>query len=102
MRYVLNAAGGLTEDFHPPHDGLIQTRARQVLGEAVDLLDTIVSDTTTRGTAHPQPLLAAIADGTFGSMKRPPTKGKGLDGVVVKADGYDNPATTLLEEGATR
>jgi len=46
--------------------------------------------------------LAAIADGTFGSMKRPPTKGKGLDGVVVKADAYDNPATTLLEEGATR
>ena len=40
VRYVLNAAGGLTEDFHPPHDGLIQTRARQVLGEAVDLLDT--------------------------------------------------------------
>ena len=35
-------------------------------------------------------------------MKRPPTKGKGLDGVVAKADGYDNPATTLLEEGATR
>ena len=69
---------------------------------AVHLLDTIVSDTTTRGTSHPQPMLAAIADGTFGSMKRPPTKGKGLDGVVVKADGYDNPATTLLEEGATR
>ena len=39
VRYVLNAAGGLTEDFHPPRDGLIQTRARQVLGEAVDLLD---------------------------------------------------------------
>jgi beta-lysine 5,6-aminomutase alpha subunit len=102
VRYVLNAAGGLTEDFHPPHDGLIQTRARQVLGEAVDLLDSIVSDTTTRGTDYPQPLLAAITDGTFGSMKRPPTKGKGLDGVVVKADGYDNPATSLLEEGATR
>ena len=35
-------------------------------------------------------------------MKRPPTKGKGLDGVVVKADGYDNPRHRLLEEGATR
>src|SRR5215217_5065809 len=85
VRYVLNAAGGLTEDFHPPHDGLIQTRARQVLAEAVDLLDTIVRDTSTRGTAHPQPLLAAIADGTFGTMKRPPTKGKGLEGVVAKS-----------------
>ena len=99
VRYVLNAAGGLTEDFHPPRDGLIQTRARQVLGEAVDLLDAIVHDSDPGGDP---PLLAAIADGTFGSMKRPPTKGKGLDGVVPKADAYDNPATTMLEEGATR
>ena len=99
VRYVLNAAGGLTEDFHPPRDGLIQTRARQVLGEAVDLLEAIVSDSDTAGDP---PLLAAIADGTFGSMKRPASKGKGLEGVVHKAPGYDNPATTLLEEGATR
>jgi len=35
-------------------------------------------------------------------MKRPASKGKGLEGVVRKAPGYDNPATTLLEEGATR
>ena len=52
--------------------------------------------------AAPAGLLAAIADGTFGSMKRPPTKGKGLDGVVRKADGYLNPATDLLEMGETR
>ncbi|NHA68333.1 lysine 5,6-aminomutase subunit alpha [Phycicoccus flavus] len=102
VRYVMDAAGGLTEDFHPPRDGLVQTRARQVLSEAVDLLDRIVSDTAVPDARYPQPLLAAIADGTFGAMKRPAAKGKGLDGVVVKADGYDNPATTLLEEGATR
>ena len=42
VRYVMNAAGGLTEDFHPPRDGFIQTRARQVLDEAVDLLERIV------------------------------------------------------------
>ncbi len=35
-------------------------------------------------------------------MKRPPTKGKGLEGVVRKADGYLNPATDLLETGETR
>lgn len=99
VRYVLDAAGGLTEDFHPPRDGLIQTRARQVLGEAVDLLEAIVHDTDASGDP---PLLAAIADGTFGSMKRPATKGKGLDGVVRKAEAYENPATTMLEEGATR
>lgn len=99
VRYVLNAAGGLTEDFHPPRHGFIQTRAREVLGESIGLLEQIVGDSD---TASAPPLLAAIADGTFGAMKRPPTKGKGLDGVVAKAPGYLNPATDLLEEGSTR
>jgi beta-lysine 5,6-aminomutase alpha subunit len=99
VRYVLNAAGGLTEDFHPPRDGFIQSRAREVLGQAIGLLDEIVNDADTAGDP---PLLAAIADGTFGLMKRPPTAGKGLDGVVKRAPGYDNPAVTLLESGETR
>jgi beta-lysine 5,6-aminomutase alpha subunit len=96
VRYVLNAAGGLTEDFHPPRDGFVQTRARQVLSEAVELLERIVNDT---GEAGSVPLLQAIGDGTFGLMKRPANAGKGLDGVVRRAPGYDNPATTLLEGG---
>jgi len=99
VRYVIQAAGGLAEDFHPPRDGFIQTRARQVLSEAVDLLERIVADTGLPGSV---PLLAAISDGTFGLMKRPPDAGKGLDGVFRQAPGYDNPATTLLEGGAGR
>ena len=98
VRYVMNAAGGLTEDFHPPRDGFIQTRARQVLSEAVGLLDAIVHDSDAEGDPA---LLAAIADGTFGLMKRPAAAGKGLDGVVRRASGYDNPAITLLETGET-
>jgi beta-lysine 5,6-aminomutase alpha subunit len=96
VRYVINAAGGLTEDFHPPRDGFIQTRARQVLDEALDLMDEIEDEEPTHGWA---PLLEAIAVGTFGHMKRPADQGKGLDGVAQKADDYDNPAITLLEEG---
>ncbi len=92
VRYVMNAAGGLTEDFRPPPDGFIAGRARQVLGEAVDLLEAIVDDG----------LLDAIGDGTFGLMKRPADRGKGLEGVVKRADGYLNPAVDLLEEGATK
>ena len=42
-------------------------------------------------------LLAAIADGTFGLMKRPPDAGRGLDGVASKARDYYNPATEILE-----
>ena len=92
VRYVLDAAGGLTEDFRPPADGFIATRARQVLGEAVELLEKVVDDT----------LLTAIAQGTFGSMRRPADGGKGLDGVAARAPGYLNPAADLLQEGATR
>jgi beta-lysine 5,6-aminomutase alpha subunit len=94
VRYVMNAASGLAEDFHPPRDGFIQTRSRQVLSEAVYLLERIVGDGDRSGDP---PLLAAIADGTFGLMKRPPDRGKGLDGVVVRADGYDNPASSALD-----
>jgi beta-lysine 5,6-aminomutase alpha subunit len=89
VRYVLGAAGGLHEDFVPAPGGFIQGRAYQVLNEAVDLLKEIVDDT----------LLNAIADGTFGIMKRPANRGKGLDGVAKHEAGYYNPATEILEAG---
>ncbi len=88
IRYVMNAAGGLAEDFRPAPDGLIATRAAHVLGEAVTLLERIVDDG----------LLPAIADGTFGLMKRPADRGKGLDGVVRRAEGYLNPVAGLLAD----
>jgi beta-lysine 5,6-aminomutase alpha subunit len=94
VKYVLNAAGSLREDFRPAPDGLIVKRAHQVLGEAVDLLERIVTDDGG--------LLAAIADGTFGLMKRPPHGGKGADGVIAKSDGYVNPAADLLAAGETK
>ncbi|MFC0531919.1 lysine 5,6-aminomutase subunit alpha [Phytohabitans kaempferiae] len=88
VRYVLDAAGGLHEDFAPAPGGLIQRRAHQVLDEAVELLSRIASGS----------LLEAIADGTFGIMKRPPDRGKGLDGVAAHEPDYFNPATDLLED----
>ncbi len=98
VRYVLDAAGRLAEDFHPAPDGFIARRADEVLREAIALLDTIAEDGDAAGDP---PLLAAIADGTFGLMKRPADRGRGLDGVARKADGpdgYANPATDMLEE----
>jgi beta-lysine 5,6-aminomutase alpha subunit len=88
VRYVLDACGGLHEDFVPARGGFIQQRAASVLGEAVELLERIVDDT----------LLEAIADGTFGIMRRPADRGKGLDGVARHEDGYYNPATEILED----
>jgi beta-lysine 5,6-aminomutase alpha subunit len=87
VRYVLGAAGRLYEDFVPAAGGFIQRRAHRVLDEAVDLLERIVENT----------LLEAIANGTFGIMKRPATGGRGLDGVVRHEEDYDNPVTEVLE-----
>jgi beta-lysine 5,6-aminomutase alpha subunit len=90
----MNAAGRLHEDFRPAPDGFIAQRARQVLAESIDLLEKIASDSDAAGDP---PLLAAIADGTFGLMRRPADGGKGLDGVARKAAGYYNPASEILE-----
>lgn len=89
VRYVLNAAGGLHEDFQPAPDGFISRRANQVLGESIDLLEKILD--------HDNGLLDAIADGTFGLMRRPADGGRGLDGVARKAPEYFNAASELLE-----
>ena len=92
VKYVVNAAGRLAEDFQPKPGGFIASRANQVLGESVELLEQILD--------HEHGLLDAIADGTFGLMKRPADAGRGLEGVAKKARDYDNPATTILEAGA--
>src|ERR687890_161298 len=90
VRYVMNAAGRLSEDFHPAPGGFIATRMNSVLGEAVELLERILD--------HEHGLLDAIADGTFGLMRRPADGGRGLEGVARRSEAYYNPATELLEE----
>jgi beta-lysine 5,6-aminomutase alpha subunit len=87
VRYVRDACAGLTEDFVPARDGFIAGRARQVLGESVELLERIAAEG----------LFEAIADGTFGVTRRPVDGGRGLDGVVRRGDGYYNPAGAFLD-----
>jgi beta-lysine 5,6-aminomutase alpha subunit len=87
VRYVLRSAGNLGEDFVPAPGGFIQSRAHAVLHEAIELLERIADDS----------LLAAIATGTFGIMKRPADRGKGLDGVAAHEHGYVNPVTDILQ-----
>ncbi|MFA1547128.1 lysine 5,6-aminomutase subunit alpha [Actinomadura chokoriensis] len=87
VRYVRDACGNLAEDFMPRPDGMLVQRAKQVLSESVELLERIADDG----------LLNAIAEGTFGVTRRPPDGGKGLDGVVPRADGYFNPAIEILD-----
>ncbi|MFC6886116.1 MULTISPECIES: lysine 5,6-aminomutase subunit alpha [Actinomadura] len=87
VRYVRDACGSLAEDFVPRPDGFVAERARRVLAESVDLLERVADDG----------LLDAIAQGTFGVTRRPADGGKGLDGVVERADGYFNPAIEILD-----
>src|SRR5947207_2148309 len=87
VKYVLSACGGLHGDFVPAPGGFIQRRAHTVLNESIELLERIVDDG----------LLNAIADGTFGIMKRPADGGKGLSGVARHEADYYNPATGILE-----
>src|SRR3954463_16397388 len=89
VRYVMNAAGNLREDFRPAPDGFIVQRARQVLGESIDLMTRILD--------HEHGLLDAIAGGTLGLMKRPADAGRGLEGVAEKSAAYFNPAAEILE-----
>ena len=87
VRYVLRAAGRLGENFRPPPGGFVERRAQQVLAESVDLLRRITAEG----------LLSAIADGTFGVTRRPADGGRGLAGVIERAEGYFNPAGEFLE-----
>ena len=106
VRYVMNAAGNLHEDFRPAPGGFIEKRANTVLTEAIALLEAIAADDDLpSGTYHPDavgghaPLLTAIGDGTFGLMKRPADAGRGLEGVARKGTDYFNPAVEILEDG---
>jgi beta-lysine 5,6-aminomutase alpha subunit len=85
VRYVLGAAGNLQEDFVP--GPFIRDRAAAVLREAVELLGSIADDG----------LLPAIADGTFGIMRRPPDRGKGLEGVAKREPDFFNPTLEILD-----
>jgi beta-lysine 5,6-aminomutase alpha subunit len=96
VRYVMEAAGGLHEDFRPEPDGFIARRTRQVLAESIELLNQINAHEGNAG------LLEAIGDGTFGLMKRPADAGRGLDGVARKARDYYNPATEILDGTVVR
>jgi len=86
---VARAAARLGENFRPPPGGFVERRAHQVLGEAVDLLRRISRDG----------LLNAIADGTFGVTRRPPTAAGASTASSGGAGGYWNPAIEFLEAG---
>ena len=78
-QYIKRAMADFSSEIEYKEGGLMERRADQVLSEALELLENIRVD----GLFH------AIEMGLFEGIKRRPTGGKGLDGVIAKSERYD-------------
>ncbi len=85
-KYVMNNIADLGEEVEFKADGIVIRRAREVLDQAITLLEQVAGSG----------LFAAIEAGLFADVKRRPNAGKGLEGVVAKRDDYWNPAEEML------
>mgnify|MGYP000920863336 CR=1 FL=1 len=88
-RYIFNNMKGIGDEVEYKEGGIIQSRAQQVLDEALDLLMKI----------EKEGLFNALEKGIFADVKRPKTGGKGLSGVVAKGSNYQNPFIDLMKGG---
>ena len=87
-KYVLNNMADFSGDIEFKKDGIMQTRARDVLDTTVQFLDQVNSIG----------LFDAIENKMFAEVSRPKNGGKGLSGVVAKSDDYYNPMYSFLEQ----
>ena len=81
MRYIRNNAAGLADEVEFAPGGKIQQRARQVLDDAIALLERIAA----------LGLFEALSQGVFGAVRRAQDGGKGAEGVFERGPGYVNP-----------
>lgn len=87
--YIFNNAKDLGSEIQYKENGVIQTRAQDVLEKADHLLHDIVDEG----------IFSTIEQGKFAGVKRPFTGGKGLSGVTEKDDKYFNPFIELMLGG---
>lgn len=85
-RMIMSAARHLSEEIEFVPEGRVRRRAREVLGQAADLL----------GVVRDEGIFAALEKGRFADVVRTPDGGRGLDGVFVKAPSYRNPVEDML------
>jgi len=86
-RYVMNSMDGFYDDIEFKPDGIIVSRAHQVLKETIDFMETV----------EKTGMFEAIAGGLFADVKRPKDGGKGFEGLVKKGPAYYNPFETALK-----
>jgi beta-lysine 5,6-aminomutase alpha subunit len=85
--YVFNYARDIASEIEFRPGGIIQTRAREVLRQAHELLERIAE----------VGMFRAIEDGTFGDVRRRIEEGRGIDGIVATEEGYFNPTVELMQ-----
>ncbi len=84
---VFNSARDLGDEIEFKDDGIIASRARQLLNETEVFLKEV----------QKMGLSKTISQGKFGDIKRHENGGKGLDGVFKKGMYYSNPLLNQLE-----
>ncbi|MDX9957846.1 MAG: lysine 5,6-aminomutase subunit alpha [Spirochaetia bacterium] len=80
-RYVMNSMDGFYDDIEFKKDGIIVTRAHEVLAQTISFME----DVERTG------LFDAIEQGLFAEVKRPKDGGKGFEGLINKGPAYFNP-----------
>lgn len=86
-KYIFGNMKSIGEEMEFKEGGIIRTRARLVLDDAIALLEKLTSEG----------LFNALEKGIFGDVKRSRTGGKGLSGVVSKGANYMNPFINLMK-----
>jgi beta-lysine 5,6-aminomutase alpha subunit len=90
VNYVFNAAKDLGDEIEFKRGGIVQTRAREVLAGAHELLERIAQTG----------LFKAIEDATFGDVSRKLDEGRGIAGIVDTDETYFNPLVELMHESS--
>jgi len=85
-KYIFGNMKNIGDEVEFKKDGIIQNRAKEVLDNAIALLENI----------EREGLFTALEKGIFADVKRPKNGGKGLDGVAAKGTNYYNPFIELM------
>jgi beta-lysine 5,6-aminomutase alpha subunit len=85
-RYVMSTARHFGDDIEFKSGGVIETRAKSVLSDAVRLLGRVAATG----------LMASIEAKTFADVSRTPQGGRGYDGVIERSPDYWNPFEDAL------
>ncbi len=86
-KYIFGNMKGIGDEVEYKEGGIIRTRAKEVVENAISLLERI----------NKEGLFSALEKGIFGDVKRAKTGGKGLEGVVLKGNNYMNPFIGLMK-----